>query len=307
MLFYFEKYNTFVVKNTCMQKQQDKKGFYSIDLETTHVEHIYRLGDDVILTDGLDLDIALPPNFRATNPTIVLLEQGELHGRTNLRELHLKAPCMAIILPNDILEIASNKPAIGKALLLSVPFAEQLNIFANYDLYRSIRVNPVITLSDEAYQSMQQFFNMVRNALIHEDNPYRQEMLLALLRAYYYGAGYYFHLAEKQTARNRNDRIVEQFLELVHVHSQHERRLNFYAEKMCISCKYMANVVSEHTGKSAGQWIQEHVILEAKMLLRSGLTVWAVADMLHFPDQSSFGKYFRRATGISPKQFSNQA
>ncbi|MCI1640466.1 MAG: helix-turn-helix domain-containing protein, partial [Bacteroidales bacterium] len=58
------------------------------------------------------------------------------------------------------------------------------------------------------------------------------------------------------------------------------------------------------TGKTAMKWIEEYTILNAKTLLRTtNLTVGQVSDELNFSSQSDFGKYFKRFTGISPKEF----
>ena len=83
--------------------------------------------------------------------------------------------------------------------------------------------------------------------------------------------------------------------------------LEFYASKMCLSAKYLANVISAHAGKPASRWIQEYVLLEAKALLGvPNNTVAQVADALSFPDQSTFGKFFRRQTGLTPKEYQEQ-
>lgn len=56
--------------------------------------------------------------------------------------------------------------------------------------------------------------------------------------------------------------------------------------------------------KSAAEWIDDYVILEAKALLRStNLTIQQISYELNFPSQSFFGKYFKRLTGMSPKEY----
>ena len=60
------------------------------------------------------------------------------------------------------------------------------------------------------------------------------------------------------------------------------------------------------TGYSAVEWIERFVILEAKVLLKSSnLNIQQIADELHFPSQSFFGKYFKKLTGMSPKEYRN--
>ena len=148
-------------------------------------------------------------------------------------------------------------------------------------------------------------FDMLRDTLKQKDNPYQKDALIALLRAFYFNSGYYFHQMQEQqqASQTRDQQIVDQFMQLAHTHCRQERRLEFYASKLCLSCKYMTNLVSARTGKSAGQWIHEYVALEAKALLSSGMSAAAVADELHFPDPSTFGKFFRRQTGMTPAEY----
>ncbi len=98
--------------------------------------------------------------------------------------------------------------------------------------------------------------------------------------------------------------IVRDFIKLVHVHYTTERSVGFYAGRLCISPKYLSLLVKEATGRSAARWIDEFVLMEAKNLLRySGKNVQQVAYALNFPNQSSFGKFFKHLTVQSPTAY----
>ena len=77
---------------------------------------------------------------------------------------------------------------------------------------------------------------------------------------------------------------------------------------MLIRCsKHLSTVVKEISGKTAGEWIDSLVVLEAKALLKSSeLSIQEIADELHFANQSFFGKYFKHHTGMSPKEYRRQ-
>ncbi|MCD8264357.1 MAG: helix-turn-helix domain-containing protein [Tannerellaceae bacterium] len=63
-------------------------------------------------------------------------------------------------------------------------------------------------------------------------------------------------------------------------------------------------VIKENSGRTATEWINNRIILEAKTLLYStSMTIQQISDELSFSSQSSFGKYFKRAVGVSPKEF----
>ncbi|MBO6051993.1 MAG: AraC family transcriptional regulator [Bacteroidales bacterium] len=98
--------------------------------------------------------------------------------------------------------------------------------------------------------------------------------------------------------------VLNRFFDLVEKYFATERQISFYADKLCLAPKYASQVIRQASGKMAGDWIQERVILEAKLLLLDGHhNVQQVADALNFSSQSFFGKYFKSATGMSPKEY----
>ena len=85
------------------------------------------------------------------------------------------------------------------------------------------------------------------------------------------------------------------------------RSVSFYSNKMFLTAKHLSTVVKEVSGKTASEWIDSLVILEAKALLKSSeLSIQEIADELHFANQSFFGKYFKHHTGMAPKEYRRQ-
>ena len=109
------------------------------------------------------------------------------------------------------------------------------------------------------------------------------------------------------TVKPRRSLYLQEFMALAQKYHRSERSVAFYAEKLFISPKYLSLVIKETTGRSASQWIDDMVILEAKNLLRfSGKNIQQVAYELNFTNQSAFGKYFKHLTGLSPSQYQKQ-
>jgi AraC-like DNA-binding protein len=73
---------------------------------------------------------------------------------------------------------------------------------------------------------------------------------------------------------------------------------------LCISTQYLSIILKEITGHTANYWISKKITAQARVLLRTpNLTIKEITDKLHFADQSSFGKFFKKQTGISPKKY----
>ncbi|MDO4735702.1 MAG: helix-turn-helix domain-containing protein, partial [Bacteroidia bacterium] len=106
--------------------------------------------------------------------------------------------------------------------------------------------------------------------------------------------------------RSRKDVYFKEFMLLLSEHYKQERSVGFYAEKMFITPKYLSGIIKDVSGKSAAEWIDHYVVMEAKNLIKySGLNIQEVAYALNFPNQSFFGKFFKRLSGMSPSEYKN--
>lgn len=118
------------------------------------------------------------------------------------------------------------------------------------------------------------------------------------------------HINEKINSLRDHDRrnyYFIKFLDLLGKHCIQERSVSFYADKLFITPKYLSTIIKETSGKSASEWINEFVMIEAKMRLRkSDNNVSEIAYQLNFSNISFFGKFFKRHTGMSPSDFKRQ-
>ena len=102
----------------------------------------------------------------------------------------------------------------------------------------------------------------------------------------------------------RSESILKEFFSLLQTHIREEVELDFYAEKLCISKKYLSLIVKEKTNVPAGKVIAAiRAELAAEMLRDPEKSIQQIALELSFSDQSSFGKFFRKHAGISPLRY----
>lgn len=136
-------------------------------------------------------------------------------------------------------------------------------------------------------------------------NPYRLEVVRHLTLALFFEYGYKYKyngetLADG-TPMTRQERILETFLSLLRDNYRQHRAINWYADKMCFSPRYLSREITSAIGRSPLALIEDYVCTEAKALLRTtNMTVSQIADSLNFESQSLFGKYFHRVVGMSP-------
>ncbi len=112
--------------------------------------------------------------------------------------------------------------------------------------------------------------------------------------------------AEKGVAMaGRRDRIIfEKFIAMVNEQCREHRQLAYYADRLCLTERYLGVVVSQTSGTTAKEWIDRAVATAAKVLLRhTDKSISQIADELHFANDSFFCKYFRRIVGMAPGEY----
>ena len=171
--------------------------------------------------------------------------------------------------------------------------------------------NPCITLKPDELSIVQQHIQLI-NTAIHSDYAYARESISHLISSVFFIFGSFINerMAKQseveQPVSTRHKIVFERFIDLVSKYHNTERNVGFYADKLCITPKYLSKIVKDTSGQSAPQWIDQYVILEAKQLLKhSDRCIKEISDELNFPNPSFFFKYFKKHTGLTPNQYRN--
>lgn len=187
------------------------------------------------------------------------------------------------------------------AVFMTSAFLSRLALTDAFGASLSIGRAPRIALGEEGLLSMDNYLAMMQQMIRHADNPYRLDCLRSLTEAFFYGAGYYWHLQHKVLDKRMPEIITEQFLQLMQQHGHAEHTLAFYADRLCVSTKYLSACVTNVTGITALKHLQRHIAQHADRMLRSrDKTLSDISSALGFPTTEAFSHYYRRATGHSP-------
>ncbi len=248
---------------------------------------------------------------RAEHMTIFVITTGKGHLTINRKRVAVQENSMVQISPNTLLDLPTERQvftitgvSFTNDFIMDVGIPKRMSEVFNYF---SARYSPVWNIESEDTAVLKHQVHVLaqrvknyathqfgREILIHEFNIFLFE-IGALIRKY----SQMTHLTF-----SRKERLVIRFSNLVQQQFRELRTVKKYADQLNVTAKYLTEVVKESSGKNAGEIINGLVILEAKFLLRkSDLTIGEIAEILNFSDQSFFGKYFKRQTGISPKTF----
>ncbi|MBR5821456.1 MAG: AraC family transcriptional regulator [Alistipes sp.] len=235
---------------------------------------------------------------------IVLCTAGSCRIKINLEEHEITSPQLVTFMPGQIFELLSDTNDLeGYVISISKRFIDKVNLPGWQHQYMKMYNNPITDINEEMLNSLRIFYAILYRAAKNDKNPFRQQIIENLISVFYYGGVSSLDNEVEPNLKYKNH-IVANFLELVQQHYREERLIQYYAGRLCITPKYLSKLVKEHTGRAATDWIEQHVVLEARAMLQSSdMSIQQIAASLNFPNQSFFGKYFKRATGVSPKQY----
>ena len=269
------------------------------------LENFVLFDDNIDSTEDLELDRLVPTQpfpIKLTFPLVMMCTCGEMALRINLEEVRIERNEILTMVPGTIGEhISMSKdcrvaimaiPEDAFPLLLkmenSLKFREHMN--------RTLKFHHLIML-----------YRMMRSA-IKLQLPYTKEILMNYMEAMtYFSITKFETLADEDAKMSRGEMLFHQFMDEVRRNYTKERQLGFYADKLCITSKYLSRIVKQYSNRQPSEWIRDYVVLESKALLRQNdLTVQQISDMLNFPNPSFFGKYFKAVVGCSPRQYQLQ-
>lgn len=257
----------------------------------------------------------LKDHFRSDFFAILLIVKGKAEMRINLQNHSLRKNDLLVFSPHTIKQfVKASKDSIGIGISFTAHFLNQAGLPKNspelFD-YFATRYSPHWQLKTEdaailktRLQALEQPCQMIPH------HPYGKEILYHTFFNFMYEmaalAPKYTQASNQQLSRKED--LVMRFGSLVNKHFRSQRGVQYYANLLHVTPKYLTETVKEVSGKNAGEIIDDFVVLEAKVFLENPeLSIAEIAEKLHFSDQSFFGKFFKRHTGVSPKSYRHSA
>ncbi len=169
---------------------------------------------------------------------------------------------------------------------------------------------PLLKLNYQEAQLLEKRLLFIDDIVAAYEHRYYKEMILNALLIFFLDLS---NIIEKDAANMNNQKLsrdeiyFQKFLELLVDHYKEEHVVDFYAEALYITPHYLTLIVKRLSGQTVSDFIFQLLFSEAKLLLQQpDLSIQQIAAELHFSDQSAFGKFFKRNSGISPKAFKSK-
>ena len=251
---------------------------------------------------------ALPGTIAAYSYTIVL--QGWMTMLYNGREVHFTKDDLIIYTPGMMVSVIDISDDIrGICLVADKDFTFELPTMR--DAIRAAYLPAVelsesrLTLAENDLQNLMELMGIIHRYLLSADHPFRSECLRTTYGLFLLE----LNAIQERAIRNRRfpKRIEElffDFLRLVPIHFAEHHDVAFYASQLCITPRYLSQIVREVSGRTVVDYINEMLLMETSYLLQqTSLPIADIAVRLHFSETASLTRFFTRMKGINPSLY----
>ena len=258
-----------------------------------------------------------PLRIEAT--TLWLCTKGRSRVICSLRTYEVEEGSLLMIPPKSIISTESGGEACeGIALMCDSNYLSMcnINIKKMTSAMMCIVQHPCVKLTGAELARLRSALALLKDRIDDRAaSEFHDDLIRSLVETITYLCCDLFmaHIAAEQPEPAKSGvsvRLDEYFHRFLHELSQHylERRsVSFYADRLCISSRYLTTIVWRVSGMSVSEWMNRYIMMEAKYLLKyTEMSIQEIAYKLSFPNQSFFGKYFKQHTGMAPSAFRSQ-
>lgn len=168
----------------------------------------------------------------------------------------------------------------------------------------NVRQNPVLSFNEQDFHWIIDNVKRLVYNLSRSDQKYQDSLVTNIIESFAYEIWNKAKQSDKPEEQNQYDEIALRFCDCVFQNFKEEHEVSFYAERLCLTPVLLSRAIKNATGKPALGIIHDIISTEAKIQLRrQEVSIQEIADYLHFSDQSSFSKFFKKNTGMSPMAF----
>lgn len=195
-----------------------------------------------------------------------------------------------------------------KALILSSGFINGIPVRPDLDLIKEAYMHPHIKPDEKSMEDIRSLFEMAlrRNSTDVYTCNIQKAIALSILTI---AAAQLKSISMPRKEESpRQESIAKAFIDMLFKNFHRERGTAFYAEKLCVTSKYLCTAVKSATGHTLQEWTNEITINEAKRYLRTtDNSIKTISDMLNFSTPASFIRFFRKNAGETPLSYRKTA
>lgn len=253
-------------------------------------------------------DLRFP--MRIEGACLVVCQKGSARAGVDVTIRNVSASDIIVLKPGHTLTSISTSDDF-QGFLITATRRRLTELFPNIRFLPLFSVrfneNPVVRLTDEELRSLTLIHDLLRDHLSAPSRAFHSLTLVSLCEVLFFKTlSIYASRTDLESPNTRREELLNSFMRLLEDNFRQERSVTFYADRLFVTPKHLSAVLKEVNGNTTRQWIDQRVIQEAKLMLRTtGLEIQEISSQLNFANQSFFGKYFKHLTGYSPRHYRN--
>lgn len=273
----------------------------------------FRILDKVFWHGKTDMSAFIEHPCKTKGGIVLFCTQGEAIISTGIKENHVVRNTEVTILPGITFCVLRTSDDFSvKVFTFSKELYDEVSfrLSPSFSIHLQHQCTHLHEKGDVPHKNICAFMNMAELVHGEKQNEYQILMQRNFVQIYLM---YLFdkcrHNFEKSIGEySRKQELYLRFLSLLDLHCQEQHDVAFYAKTLCITPRYLAMVTAKYSSfESPKEVIDKRLVLEIKMLLQSSeMSIQEIADILHFPDLSYLGRYFKRHTGLSATEYRNR-
>ena len=250
--------------------------------------------------------------FRLEVYSLILCTAGECVINIGEKEYRITSGELFLATPMFRISIRHDRAFSAKGLFLCTSYLNRyiLPMLCFPSLLMHIAQHPVCKMDSEQYTQILAMMQSIRWVADNSKcSKFNNEAIHNGIAMFLYVIGDCLQRAAssqemQSTPLGRREEYCFRFIDLLVKLPKISRRVDFYADELCLTPKYLTMLVREATGKSVRGWIDDFIISNAQFLLRhSDMSIQQIAFELNFPNQSFFGTFFKKHTGYAPSEY----
>jgi len=243
------------------------------------------------------LKTPIPPIFFGYN-LLIHLTEGYFNQQIESTTFMVEAPAVLISNYGNISAIHSvDKSAQGYCVLINEQ--AMTSLFREQEILNIFTISPLLNLVKQDSSELNSLLDLLYKE-IYSSNPYKElyesifkSVLLMIIK-----------LSNANKTLGRRQEVAIAFKQLVHLHFDKYKSVDFYADRLAVSINYLNRCVSSVFKKSSKELILEVAIIHSQLLLsETNKSVASIAYELDFADPSYFARLFKKIIGISPTEY----
>ena len=230
--------------------------------------------------------------YHVAEARLILILKGCVEGNLNIEDQYIEQGHVLLLPADSIMEL---KECSDDLEVIAFIIREKLLIDESL----------VFPTSPKDFQQLLKMTYLTWDLAQH--TPFRKDVVLPIVQAIVVNIQCIYKEMNATTVTDvaaRQQQLFQNFKHLVQQYCELHRNIPFYAEQLHITPHYLSAVIKETSGQSVMFWINRSIILRAKVLLNTkGMMIYEIADRLNFTSPSAFHNFFKRITGLTPKEY----